>query len=314
MDVPAQNVTSEEAGAFESAQGSGEEPLISVIVPAWNDSARLASCLTALTKQTMPRCMYEIIVIDNGSSDDTAAVAKSFAGAKVISEPKPGSYVARNAGLRLARGQIVAFTDSDCTPVADWLERGLAALRRHANAGIIAGRIELYATHGAIDPACQAYEQMFAFDQKRNVLHNAVATANWISSIDIPRSLGGFRAELKSGGDSDLSRRAAAAGHPIHFVSDVTVRHPIRADRGSLIGKAVRVIGGRVGLHHVRYGAVGWALKLAREAVGRIVRVMGARELGFGLRFRLSWLILEIMMASILEVRRLRRGGEAARA
>ena len=86
-------------------------PLISVVVPVFNDEARLAGCLDALAMQTWPASHREVIVVDNGS---VPPVALRAGAARVIVERRPGSYAARNAGVAAAAGEILAFTDADC--------------------------------------------------------------------------------------------------------------------------------------------------------------------------------------------------------
>lgn len=289
-------------------------PEISVIVPVWNDAAGIRRCLAALTGQSIDRGRYEIIVIDNASTDETAAAARDFPGVTVLHEAAPGSYAARNRGLAAARGSIVAFTDADCTPAPDWLERGLEALAAHPQAGAIAGRIDLYAPEGAIDPVCLAYEQLFAFDQERGVSTGAVATANWIGPMAAVREAGGFRAALRSGGDTDLSRRIRAAGRPLVYSEKPVVAHPIRSSREALIGKARRVIGGRLDLHEAKRGVIGWSAKLLREAAGRIRRVIASPRVPARHKPGLIGLILSMLAASIGEIRRIRAGGEPRRA
>jgi glycosyltransferase involved in cell wall biosynthesis len=90
-------------------------PRISVIIPAWNEAVRVERLLQALAAQTLDSSLFEVIVIDNGSTDGTADAARKFP-VTVLEEPQPGSYRARNAGLAQVRGEYVAFTDADCTP------------------------------------------------------------------------------------------------------------------------------------------------------------------------------------------------------
>src|SRR3546814_5813595 len=73
---------------------------------------------------------YQIIVVDNGSSDATRKIARSYAGVELLEEPQPGSYVARNRGIERVRAPITAFTDADCEPAPDWLDRILYAADR----------------------------------------------------------------------------------------------------------------------------------------------------------------------------------------
>src|SRR5688572_5665963 len=101
------------------------DPVVSVIIAVWNSPCQIRQCLAALERQTLPRDQFEILVVDNGSTDDTAAVAHAVPGVTVIEEARPGSYAARNRGLVAARGEYVAFTDADCLPAPDWLEAAL---------------------------------------------------------------------------------------------------------------------------------------------------------------------------------------------
>jgi glycosyltransferase involved in cell wall biosynthesis len=94
-------------------------PLLSVIVPVWNDESRIGQCIDALKRQSLDSALFEIIVVDNGSTDSTATVVSRYTNVVLLYEPQPGSYAARNTGLRHARGEYVAFTDSDCVPEED---------------------------------------------------------------------------------------------------------------------------------------------------------------------------------------------------
>jgi glycosyltransferase involved in cell wall biosynthesis len=92
---------------------------VSVIIPAFNASALIAECLDSLTKQTCPP--DEIIVVDNGSTDDTAAVVNTFSDVRYIPEPTPGVSFARNTGAREASGTILAFIENDCIADDKWI-------------------------------------------------------------------------------------------------------------------------------------------------------------------------------------------------
>ncbi len=94
----------------------------SVIIPAYNAEQTLPLTLGALRRQTVSAEDYEVIVVDDGSTDATARIAESY-GVRLIRQANQGPAAARNTGVREARGEIVLFTDSDCEPREDWIEK-----------------------------------------------------------------------------------------------------------------------------------------------------------------------------------------------
>ena len=108
-------------------------PRFSVVVPAHNEADTLPAALASLAAQRCP-VPYEVIVVDNASTDATAAVAAS-AGATVVTEPQLGVCRARQTGVAAARGEIVVSTDADTTMPADWLARIDATFQAHDAAG-----------------------------------------------------------------------------------------------------------------------------------------------------------------------------------
>jgi cellulose synthase/poly-beta-1,6-N-acetylglucosamine synthase-like glycosyltransferase len=100
-------------------------PLATVVVPAHNAAATLPDCLRALAQQTLPQAAYEVLVVDDGSTDSTAAVAQAL-GVRVLRQPHRGAAAARNLGARHARGGLLCFTDADCRPAPDWLAQLVA--------------------------------------------------------------------------------------------------------------------------------------------------------------------------------------------
>lgn len=94
---------------------------VSIIIPTFNGVSRIGSCLDALLKQTVGR-EVEILVVNDGSTDDTAQVVDRFSGVRLITQSNAGPAAARNRGVLEARGTIVLFTDDDCVPIEDWLD------------------------------------------------------------------------------------------------------------------------------------------------------------------------------------------------
>lgn len=288
-------------------------PRISVIVPVWNRPSDIERCIRSLQQQTLPDSDYEIIIVDNGSTDATPKVARDT-GVNVLVEPRPSSYAARNLGLGAATGEYVAFTDSDCTVDADWLAKGLEALDRHPEDAVVAGRIELFSENMATSsPVCEAYERIFAFKQERNVARGAACTANWFCRRAVVQAVGGFRSDLKSGGDFDLTRRLQAAGYPVVFAPEALVLHPARATVPELCSKARRVIGGRMMMKRNRRNPVHWWAGLTIDTMRRFKTLAGER-CGLPMRARLSVLLVTLWLAGCWEVLLITLGGEARRA
>lgn len=104
-------------------------PDFSVIVPAWNAEKTLVRCLKSLTRQTLAQERYEIIIVDDGSTDRTADIADQFSVVYHYQE-NCGPAAARNAGVSLAKGAVIFFTDADCVPDPDWLEEMSAPFAR----------------------------------------------------------------------------------------------------------------------------------------------------------------------------------------
>lgn len=102
---------------------------ISVIVPVYNSARYLPVCIASLLAQDYPRDQFEIIMVDNNSTDRSAAIIAGFPKVKLVAETKQSSYAARNHGVALAAGSILAFTDSDCAVAKDWLRHIESAMQ-----------------------------------------------------------------------------------------------------------------------------------------------------------------------------------------
>ena len=94
----------------------------SVVIPAYNESQFIERAIRALRTQTIARCDFEIIVVDNNSEDDTGDIARRAGADTVLKEPIRGPNVARQKGVSESKGAMVAFLDADCQPPPDWLE------------------------------------------------------------------------------------------------------------------------------------------------------------------------------------------------
>jgi glycosyltransferase involved in cell wall biosynthesis len=115
---------------------------ISVIIPAFNAEATLAETIESVLAQTIPA--DEIIVVDDGSNDDTAALASAYSGITVIRQENRGGAAALNAGIRASTGDLLAFLDADDLWEADKLEKQSALLRARANLDAVGGYVRTF--------------------------------------------------------------------------------------------------------------------------------------------------------------------------
>lgn len=122
----------------------------SVIIPALNEEGSLPSLLRALRYQTIPREEFEIIVIDNGSSDHTAEVARHEGADRVLFEPEQGTNMARQRGFQESVGGVIAFIDADCIPGPQWLESLCHALDEDEEICAVSGPID-YGFNGFLE-------------------------------------------------------------------------------------------------------------------------------------------------------------------
>jgi len=194
---------------------------ISVIIPAYNAAPTLAKCLTALTSQTSPP--GEIVVVDDGSTDATRQVAEGF-GVKVIANSRgKGAGGARNSGAAAAAGKVLAFTDSDCVPPANWLENIAAALNEPETLGVAGG----YCRHVG-----ESFIGWFAFLElrlRRRDFPRHVATAvsnNFAVRAEAFHQAGGFPEKFSGATAEDLmlSYQIGRLG-PIVWLHDNGVGH-----------------------------------------------------------------------------------------
>lgn|GEM_PF-1270202 len=114
-------------------------PAVSIVIPVKNDKVRLRRLLESLCALDYPSKKLEILVVDNGSSDGSLETAEEFRAVRVLIEPGPGSYAARNRGIREARHSLIAFLDSDCMVSPAWLKEMVRSLYEDARIGAVAG-------------------------------------------------------------------------------------------------------------------------------------------------------------------------------
>lgn len=225
-------------------------PYVSVIVPIYNGASGVIGLLETLRRQDYPIDRFEVVIVDNGSSDGTMDVIQSFGAANpgwpLILETehdRRGSYAARNKAVTVARGEILAFTDGDCQPVPGWISAGVASIQ-NTGCDQIAGGIDFYFANDppnvweCVDSLIHLRQDVYVRDNHFGV------TANLFVRADALRQVGAFRDDLKSGGDFEFGQRMRAAGFTIAYAPEAKILHEARASHHEVITKVRRVSGG----------------------------------------------------------------------
>jgi glycosyltransferase involved in cell wall biosynthesis len=288
-------------------------PFVSVIIPVYNDSVRLTKCLHALDRQTYPSDRYEILVIDNGSTQSIDMLVGEHANARAALEPKPGSYAARNKGLSVARGEVIAFTDSDCIPSPQWIAQGVEALLGNKEGGLVGGGIQVFPADPRRATAVELYDLVRGLVQKDYVHSGFAVTANLFTFRHVIETVGPFDAELKSGGDAEWGQRAVARGFRFVYAEAASIAHPARRTLGQIYDKVARVTGGCHQVHqndpvHV---PLRYRLAWSRHEFGTIrtdPRLRSRRE-----RLRALAVQCFVEFVRVFERNRLRLGGKPRR-
>jgi len=245
---------------------AGDCPTVSVIVPVRNDAGRLRECLTLLKNQNYPADKYEVIVVNNASEDNVSAILPADSRFRLIYERRRGSYAARNAGVAVATGQILAFTDSDCLPRPDWIRCGVAALGRKSPPDAIGGAVEMIFRNGSHpETGPEYYDALDGLPQQKHFIEEYpfAATANMFVRAASFHAVGAFDSALLSSGDREWGMRLAAAGGVFAYAAEAVVDHPTRSTWQEMTAKALRISRGVAQLEatapvgSVLYGIIG---------------------------------------------------------
>ena len=197
--------------------------MISIIIPAYNAAHTIEACIKALQNQLTDES-YEIIVINDASTDNTVEVATAVGANQVISKGKLGKSGTRNAGAEAAHGDILLFTDADCEPLPDWLERMITPFRNDPD--VIGVKGAYYTRQTELVARFTQVEVEERYDRMRQL-----PTTNFIDTYaaaykrDIFLENGGFDTSLPEVEDQDFSFRLAAKGYKMVFVPEARVYH-----------------------------------------------------------------------------------------
>lgn len=222
-------------------------PLVSVIIPVYNGGRYLVEAIDSILAQIYRP--FEIILVDDGSTDNTKTIARSYKSVRYQYQPNQGVAVARNAGLNSASGELVAFLDADDIWTSDKLEIQVACLQNDPATGYVITNIRNFISPGITVPAGI---QDYINDKNQIGLMTVVA---WRSVFD---KVGGFDPSFSIGEDFDWFTRAKDSGIKMFILPDVCLHRRIHDANISLknpqeaIANRLRIFRGSVNRQHNR--------------------------------------------------------------
>jgi GT2 family glycosyltransferase len=237
-----------------------EYPKVSVVVCAYNAESTLAACLDSLQQLRYPA--YEIVVVDDGSTDRTGQIADTYEGIYVIHQENKGLSAARNVGIAASTGEIVAFTDSDCVVDPDWLHYLVATFLSSGQAAV--GGPNLPPPEDSLVATCVAASPggpLHVLLNDEEAEH--IPGCNMAFRREVLEEVGGFDPIYRAAGDDvDLCWRLQERGYRIAFSPAAMVWHFRRNTVAAYIGQQ-RGYGKAEGLlyfrHPQRFNALGYS-------------------------------------------------------
>jgi GT2 family glycosyltransferase len=226
------------------------DPLVSIVIVTWNGRQYLDACLEAVAAQT--GVSSETILVDNASTDGTAAyVRERYPWVRVVTLPENCGFAGgNNAGVREARGRLVALLNNDTVPEANWLRTLVSGLDEEIGFALVTSRIVYMHNPGLIDSAgdgmlasggaFKRYHGAGVDNARDSVEVFGVCGAACLMPKRVFDELGGFDEDFfASHEDVDLSYRARLLGYRCRYVADAIVRHHGSATLGRVSGFAI---------------------------------------------------------------------------
>ena len=219
----------------------GDLPLVSIIIPVKDRAGELRRCLGSLAQLLYPQERLQIIVVDDGSSDDSAQVAREC-GAQLLPSGGIGTgpAAARNVGARAARGEILAFIDSDCSASAAWLDELIPAFADPALAAV-GGQVDGLCSESAVDRYEAVMSSLSLGNRARSGSsgHDTfyLPSCNLLVRRSAFMSAGGFEESMHVGEDVDLTWRLRDAGWTISYLPAGSILHEHRSSIRSFMSR-----------------------------------------------------------------------------
>ena len=208
-------------------------PLVSVIVPVYNGERFLAAALGSVVAQDY--APLEVIVVDDGSEDGSAAIARSFTGVGYLYQPNQGPSAARNAGIAAARGEFIAFLDADDVMMPNKLSVQVGYLLEHPEVGCVLCHQEMLLEPGTLPPPWLRRHPIF-----KGLDRVAPASASAVVRASALERCGGFDPAYRLAEGMEWLGRIRDAGVKIAVLSDILMYRRFHGSNLSRQQQAIR--------------------------------------------------------------------------
>jgi len=226
-----------------------DNPAISIVIPCFNEAENIGKCIDSIRRQQY-NGEFEIIAVDNGSTDDTAKIIKNKGIILKYAERK-GPAPAKNEGIKKAKGNIIAFIDGDCIATKDWLKNIVSGFE-NSDVGCVAGSIKAMEDDN-LSPLERFLIKKGHLSQAQHIENSFLpfaATANAAYRKEVFDKIGLFDQELLIGEDADLSwRMQLFTNYKLRYVPDAAVFHPYESRPNELFRQKRRHAYGSVMLY-----------------------------------------------------------------
>lgn len=211
-----------------------EYPPVSIVVAAYNAEKTIEKCIESLLNTDYPD--KEVIIVDDGSTDNTKKIIEKYP-VRLTTQPNKGASAARNNGLKNAKNEIVAYTDSDCEVSKDWLKNIIKHFK-DLEVGAVTGR-----TVFATDERCASYVRSLDIEERNNRRREYTSLANGPNSAfrrDLLLKIGGFDPKWYHAEDTEVSYNIWKEGYTIAYEPSAVVNHVPEGDWIDFLRKRYR--------------------------------------------------------------------------